>query len=425
MILSFRTKNFRSFAEDAIISMRPVRAYKEHWENLHHSNEVDVLKVAAVYGPNASGKSNLVKAIDFMRRTVLDSLRRSSVDKIDVEPFALDEKKILEPSEFDIEMLIGDYVYRYGFSTRADSIVAEWLYRSHGGARSVAQPLFIREGVKILEANKHILREIGFLDIKTLLSNSLLLPRLDQLNNETAKRIMRWFAHLQVLSGSRSQRYGVFSAHQINNAEFHDGMMRFLKFADSSIKDAFVKSRTVEWEDLPMRMRMALPNRKKENISFEERTVLVARMNRQGMQVPFDLEEKESEGTIKMFELSGPLTDILKEGHTLVIDEMEAKLHPLLTKRIIRLFSSQDWNPNNAQLIFVTHDVTIMRHAGLRRDQIWFCDKNRYGVSDLYCLAEIKSISKARKEDNLEKKYLEGRFGAVPRFESTPIVPKG
>lgn len=411
MILSFRTKNFRSFAEDAIISMRPVRAYKEHWENLHHTNEMDVLKVAAVYGPNASGKSNLVKAIAFMRRTVLDSLRRSSVDKIDVEPFALDEQKILEPSEFDIEMLIGDYVYRYGFSAKADSIVAEWLYRSHGGARSVAQPLFIREGGKILEANKRIFREIGFLDIKTLLSNSLLLPRLDQLNNETAKRIMRWFAHLQVMSGSRSQRYSAFSARKINNTEFHDGMMRFLKFADSSIKDVLVKSRTVEWE--------------KENISFEEHTVLVARMNRQGKQVPFDLGEKESEGTIKMFELSGPLTDILNEGHTLVIDEMEAKLHPLLTKRIIYLFSSQDWNPNNAQLIFITHDATIMRHAGLRRDQIWFCDKNRYGVSDLYSLAEIKSTAKARKEDNLEKKYLEGRFGAVPRFESTPsLFPK-
>lgn len=411
MILSFRTKNFRSFAEDAIISMRPVRAYKEHWENLHHTNEMDVLKVAAVYGPNASGKSNLVKAIAFMRRTVLDSLRRSSVDKIDVEPFALDEQKILEPSEFDIEMLIGDYVYRYGFSAKADSIVAEWLYRSHGGARSVAQPLFIREGGKILEANKRIFREIGFLDIKTLLSNSLLLPRLDQLNNETAKRIMRWFAHLQVMSGSRSQRYSAFSARKINNTEFHDGMMRFLKFADSSIKDVLVKSRTVEWE--------------KENISFEEHTVLVARMNRQGKQVPFDLGEKESEGTIKMFELSGPLTDILNEGHTLVIDEMEAKLHPLLTKRIIYLFSSQDWNQNNAQLIFITHDATIMRHAGLRRDQIWFCDKNRYGVSDLYSLAEIKSTAKARKEDNLEKKYLEGRFGAVPRFENTPsLFPK-
>lgn len=411
MILSFRTKNFRSFAEDAIISMRPVRAYKEHWENLHHTNEMDVLKVAAVYGPNASGKSNLVKAIAFMRRTVLDSLRRSSVDKIDVEPFALDEQKILEPSEFDIEMLIGDYVYRYGFSAKADSIVAEWLYRSHGGARSVAQPLFIREGGKILEANKRIFREIGFLDIKTLLSNSLLLPRLDQLNNETAKRIMRWFAHLQVMSGSRSQRYSAFSVRKINNTEFHNGMMRFLKFADSSIKDVLVKSRTVEWE--------------KENISFEEHTVLVARMNRQGKQVPFDLGEKESEGTIKMFELSGPLTDILNEGHTLVIDEMEAKLHPLLTKRIIYLFSSQDWNPNNAQLIFITHDATIMRHAGLRRDQIWFCDKNRYGVSDLYSLAEIKSTAKARKEDNLEKKYLEGRFGAVPRFESTSsLFPK-
>lgn len=417
MILSFRTRNFRSFAEDVVISMRPVRAYKEHGENMHHINDVDVLKVAAVYGPNASGKSNLVKAIAFMRRTVVDSLKRGSVDKIDVEPFDLDEQKRMEPSEFDIEILIGDYVYRYGFSVRDDSVVAEWLYRSRGGARSVARTLFIREGNKILESNSRILREMDFLDMKTLLSNSLLLPRLDQLNNETAKKIMRWFANLQVLFGSRSQRYGAFSVRHIDDVEFRDKMMQFLRFADSSIKDVYVKSRAVEWEELPMRMRMALPRKARESFAVEEHTVLVSRFDRQGKQVPFDLEEKESEGTIKMFELSGPLTDILKNGRTLVIDEMEAKLHPLLTKRIVSLFSSEIWNPKNAQLIFITHDVTIMRHSGLRRDQIWFCDKDRYGVSDLYSLAEVKSTAKARREDNLEKKYLEGRFGAVPRFE--------
>jgi len=117
-----------------------------------------------------------------------------------------------------------------------------------------------------------------------------------------------------------------------------------------------------------------------------------------------------------MFELSGPLTDILNKGGVLVIDEMEAKLHPLLTRRIVRVFNTPQTNPQNAQLILVTHDATLLHLGRLRRDQIWFCEKDRSGASSLYCLAEIRSTAKARREDNLEKKYLEGRFGAIPSF---------
>lgn len=415
MILSFRVKNFRSFAEDAVLSMRPVKAYKERPENIFRQNNVDVLKIAGVYGANASGKSNLVKAIRAMRKILLGSLRRSSVDDIEAEPFELDVDKRTSPTEFDMEMLIDNHVYRYGFSVTKQAVSSEWLFRSLGGQRSVERVLFIREANTLLESNKQAMPELKAFDMKTLLVNSLLLPRLDQLNNVVAKRIMRWFYDVHVLSGSYSSDYGGYSASHFDDDDFHGKMMRILQLADSSIEDVSVKKQEMYVRELPIHIRMKLP-RDAKGMSVESQTVLVSRRDSNGERVSFDIDEKESEGTRKMFELSGPLTDILNTGSILVIDEMEAKLHPLLTRKLVGLFRSAEWNPKNAQLVFVTHDATLLLHAGLRRDQIWFCEKGRSCASELYCLSEVKASEKARREDNLEKKYLEGRFGAVPRF---------
>ena len=415
MILSFRVKNFRSFAEDAVLSLRPVQAYKEHQENIFRNDNVEVLKIAGVYGANASGKSNLVKAIRTMRRILLGSLRRSSVDDIEAEPFELDVDKRTSPTEFDMEMFIDNHVYRYGFSVTKQAVASEWLFRSLGGQRSVERVLFIREGNALLESSKQLLPELKTFEMNTLLSNSLLLPRLDQLNNVAAKKIMRWFYDVRVLSGSYSSDYGGYSASHFDENGFHDKMMRILRLADSSIEDVSVKKQEMSVGALPLHIRMQLP-RSAKDVSVESQSVLVSRRDSIGVSIPFDIDEKESEGTRKMFELSGPLTDILNTGSNLVIDEMEAKLHPLLTRKLVGLFRSAEWNPKNAQLIFVTHDVTLLLHAGLRRDQIWFCEKGKSCVSELYCLSEVKSTVKARREDNLEKKYLEGRFGAVPKF---------
>ena len=415
MILSFRVKNFRSIADDAILSMRPVKAYKEHLGNVHHSEIVDILKVAGVYGANASGKSNLVKAFGAMRNILLGSLRRSSVDDIDTEPFELDPAKLDEPSEFDMEMLVGDYVYRYGFSVTQKMVVAEWLFRSSGEQRAISKPLFIRDGAAILEHNKRVLRELDTFDIATLLPNALLLPRLDQLNNAISKDIMGWFKNLNALSGSFSSRYTDYSTRHINDVAFRDNMLRLIRMADNSIQDVSVNTREMRIDDLPPRIRRAIPDEAKVR-SIEAKEVMVVRKDASGADVAFDMDEKESEGTIKIFELSGPITDILNHGSILVIDEMEAKLHPSLSRRLVLLFLSERSNPNHAQLIFVTHDATLLHTVGLRRDQVWFCEKDISGRSNFYCLAEIRSESKTRKQDNLEKKYLEGRFGAVPYF---------
>lgn len=416
MILSFRVKNFRSFSDDAIISMRPIKAYKEHEGNIYqHNKNVEILKIAGIYGANSSGKSNFIRAIGCMRYILFDSLRRSSVDEIDAETFELDAKKKRSPTEFDVEMLIDNYVYRYGFSVRRDRVIAEWLYRSLGGQRSVVQTLFIREKDSILTADSRLFGEGSRFDITTLLPNALLLPRLDQLNNSIAKAVMGWFRNLKVLSGLSSFSYAEYSVRHVDNVEFREKMKAIIRLADSSIENISVDMQRIDINELPQDFRRKLLNEKRDGF-VEARTVLVERRDVQGNHVPFDLDEKESEGTKKIFEMSGPLVDILNSGAILVIDELEAKLHPALTRKLLSLFQSERWNPKNAQLIFVTHDVTLLRYAKLRRDQIWFCEKGKECRSELYCLAEIKSSARTRQDDNIEKRYLEGRYGALPEF---------
>lgn len=402
MLISFRFKNFRSFAGEASLSMRPIKAYGEYPENVSSADNSKVLKVAAIYGANASGKSNVIKGLGAMRNIVLHSLRMSSVDTLEVEPFALDEESISRPTLFEVSMALNGKMFRYGFAATTEHIEAEWLGVSVGGPRSVERMLFTREGTVIESFNRRYLPELAKFEVSTLLPNALILPRLDQLNNAIAKAAMKWFSDLAVLSGSRSSRYGLYSADHIQDSAFHARMLQFIRFADSSIEDVSVSGRDVGWDEMR-------PPRRLQDVT-------VTRTSRQGQAVPFEMNGKESEGTAKMFELSGPLTDILNKGGVLVIDEMEAKLHPLLTRRIVRVFNTPQTNPQNAQLILVTHDATLLHLGRLRRDQIWFCEKDRSGASSLYCLAEIRSTAKARREDNLEKKYLEGRFGAIPSF---------
>lgn len=415
MLISFRMENFRSFAEQAMISMRPVKAYGEHLENQVEVDGCTLLKVAAIYGPNASGKSNVVKGFATMRRLVLGSLQLSSVDALKVEPFELDVEKMDAPTLFEISILLRGRICRYGFAATHERIFAEWLGMSRVGSRVVERMLFAREGNSLDSFSRRSLPELVKMDMSTLLPNALLLPRLDQLNNAVAKAVMRWFKNMAVLSGSESSMYGRYSSEHIGDDLFHERMMQFIRFADSSISDVSTRIQEMRWEDLPSEIRNRRV-RPKGFVSAEAVEVFVARHNRQGDVVSFEIDDKESEGTAKMFELSGPLTDILNTGSVLVIDEMEAKLHPLLTRRIVRVFNSAVTNPHNAQLVFVSHDATLLHSARLRRDQVWFCEKDRFGASSLYCLAEIRSTAKARREDNLEKKYLEGRFGAIPRF---------
>jgi len=423
MLLSFRVRNFRSIAGEVVLSLRPVDAYHELEENIITKARVKALNTVAIYGANASGKSNIVKAARFMQRTVMRSNRVNSVDSLHTDPFLLDPSMAAVPSLFEMEFVIDERVYRYGFELTDYAIQSEWLFTSLGGTRTVERPLFIREGNTLTRTNRRLMPETVKFDMSTLLPNALLLPRLDQLNGAVAKRMMRWFADLKVLSASNTSGFSEYTTHALSNQSMHDEILRFVRLADHVVDDVRSETQEMDFSTLPSVLRRAVASGEAQ-IATKRQIVNMMRKDVDGNSVTFDLSTQESEGTAKMYSLAGPLVDILKNGYIAFVDELEAMLHPILTRKIIRMFSNPEINGNSAQLVFVSHDALQfkMGFGRLRRDQIWLCDKDSRGRTDLYCISDMKSNARIRREEDFGRKYLEGRYGGVPVFASAEVV---
>ena len=418
MLLSFRVRNYRSIAKEALLSLQPVTAFHEQPENIQSCERFSALNVVAIYGANASGKSNLVKAAAFMRKTLLHSSRVGSVDELHVEPFMLDKQIAASPSLFEMTFAVGSQVYRYGFELTNTTVESEWLFVSNGGKRSVEKTLFIRQKNGFLKKNLTGMPELGSFDINTLLANALVLARLDQLNGKTAKMIMRWFSDLRVLSGSSMAGFDTYTLNELANPTHRRDVLDFIRLADRVIEDVKSESQEIDLPDIPAALRRIIVVNNPGGHAVRE-IVQVMRRDSTGDMISFDMGRQESEGTMKMFALAGPFTDILRNGYVAFVDELEAKLHPILTRRIIMMFNDPKINSHNAQLIFVSHDALQFKQGfgRMRRDQIWFCEKNHLGMTDLYCLSDFKNGIRVRQEEDFGKKYLEGRYGAVPEFD--------
>ena len=414
MLQSFRCSNFRSFQREASLSLEPVVAFHEHEDNVFLDGKFRVLGQAAIYGANASGKSNIVKAIGFMRYFVLESSRLGSIDSIPVEPFLLNQENRSRPSLFEASFVLGGTSFRYGFLVTRNDVEEEWLYVSDG-PRKKDRLCFERLGKSIQYGSGMPGSGRKAVPENSLLPNALLLPRLDQNNIDTAKAVMRLFSELVVLSGSNDELFEDYTSKALSSTIAHDSIVGIVRLADKTIVDIGVNRKTIPVGALPPAIRSALPSRIVERESFDKNLVSMIRPDTQGASVPFDMERFESEGTMKMFRLSGPFHDILENGRTAIVDELEAKLHPHLVRKILSLFQSGETNPKHAQLVFVTHDTHLLSFGNLRRDQVWFCEKDASGASDFYALAEMKGIQ-IRKSANFERQYINGRYGAIPFF---------
>ena len=414
MIQSFRCSNFRSFKDEASLSLEPIPAFHEFPGNIFQDGAFRVLGQAAIYGANASGKSNVVKAIGFMRNFVLISSRLGSVDAIPVEPFLLHPESGVRPSLFEVAFIHEGVSFRYGFCVSRNVVEEEWLYRSEAPRRKdrlcfERQAGNIQYGPGIPTAGRKAV------NAATLLPNALLLPRLDQNNVETAKTVMRFFSGLVVLSGSNDERFENYTSQALSQTDSRGALLEIIRLADRTISDVGIDRKTISVGALPPPVRAALPSRLAEAENLDQTNVKMIRPDTAGTPVSFDMDGQESEGTAKLFHLSGPFHDILQNGRTAVVDELEAKLHPHLVAKILSLFQSRETNPRNAQLVFVTHDTHLLSFGNLRRDQVWFCEKDASGASDFYSLAEMKGVQ-VRKEANLERQYIRGRYGAIPFF---------
>ncbi|MDY6804632.1 MAG: ATP-binding protein [Cyanobacteriota bacterium] len=415
MLIQFTVGNYLSFKEPVTLSMTATDE-RAKFEKLNEDNvfkiddELSLLKSAAVYGANASGKSNLVKAMAFMRWFVLNSSRQTQVnDLINVEEFRLSTETEGKPSFFEIIFILEGRVYRYGFEVDKRRVVSEWLFHVPKVKES---NLFKRNGNEI--KMKKVFKEGNLIADKTR-NNALFLSVNAQFNGEISTKIFLWFeSKFNVVSGIYTDIYKDLTIEYFSDKK--NDILELINKFDLGIDDIKIDIDTwkVSADNLPNSMpedviKFILDS----EIQTDNIQTFHKKYDSEGEEVSLailDFDENESEGTKKLFALAVPILDTLKNGEVLAIDELDARFHPLMTRTIIDLFNSKDTNPYNAQLIFMTHDTNLLSNTIFRRDQIWFVEKNKEGVSDLYSLVEFKVDNNA----DFENDYIKGKYGAIP-----------
>jgi uncharacterized protein len=419
MMIEFSTGNFRSFKETVTLSFVAANIHSQppalDSDNVFVVDEqLSLLKSLALYGANASGKSNVVAALRFMRFFVLNSLRDLRVSQsLTVEPFRLSMETLGQPSHFEIVVRLDGVIYRYGFELIAERITSEWLFHATGKREAY---LFKRD-VDGITVNQRTFPEGQGLEPRTR-TDALFLSVAAQFNSERALRVIRWFNELVINLGIEDPAALRNARQQFSRLEDRQAVIAFIKQLDLGIENLAPDRQFVEQLELPVddaepstipcKVRGTIPRIKTFHWRYDSAGNVVDLE-------PLDLDENESQGTQRLFILAQPLLHALRTGGILAIDEIDARLHPLLTRAIVRLFNSQETNPHNAQLIFTTHDTNLLDARLLRRDQIWFVEKSRRGVSDLYSLVEYRIDKRiVRNDASFEKDYIAGRYGAIP-----------
>jgi AAA15 family ATPase/GTPase len=416
MIVEFTVGNFLSFNEKRTISFE-AKGISELKQNVINTGNGKLLRSLVIYGANSSGKSNLIKAFNRMRSSVLQSVKLNDSDKLEYFPFSLSVTDWNEPTFFEIIFIREGQRFRYGFEYNQTEIINEWLFV---GKVKSEKPFFIRtaDGIGVSEHFK----EGKGKEVATN-NNRLFLSLVAQLNGSVSKQVMDCFLGYSVLSGVEHESYSGHSIKMFNeHSKGYDDALNLFQKLQLGFKDIEVIESDFTPANLPKDMPSYMKNEIIKNLSGEKAVTLNTIHNmydREGKAVAtlsWDQEEHESAGTKKIMDLSAPVFDALSQGKTLIIDELDSKLHPLITIRIVNLFNSSDTNPNNAQLLFATHDTNLLSIDIFRRDQIWFTEKDERERTDLYSLYDfnLPDGSKVRNDSNLEKNYIRGRYGAIP-----------
>ena len=423
MLIQFSIKNFRTFKDKATLSFIASNYDKDtrEEENVYNDNNYNlrILKSAVIYGANASGKSKFLEALIFMKKFVINSSKNSQKgDKISVEPFRLNTESEKQPSEFEVIFTHNDIMYRYGFEVNNKLVISEWLYTK---PKTKEIELFYREFQKF-EIHKRSFQKGRTLIKEDLIrDNALFLSVAAQFNEKTSVDIIKWFKSLGTISGVKEEGYEGFTINKTQDSNFKNRILDLLKAADLGIQDIQVEM--LDLDKLPAEMPKELKefilkkSQEDEDAEFlsdvltqhkkyDENKKVVGNVN-------FSLDFDESFGTRKFFALTGPVLDSIDNGHTLVIDELDSKLHPNLVCKIVSLFNSKETNPKNAQLLFNTHDTNLLSSGLFRRDQVWFTEKNRLGEGKIFSLGDFKS-DEVRKSELFEENYIRGKYGAIP-----------
>jgi AAA15 family ATPase/GTPase len=420
IIQEFSFGNFRSFKDIQTLNLSAAKIKSKN-ENIDISNTINYnqhsfLKSKAIYGANASGKSNIIKAFVTFIKVIKSSVKDEKILSL-VDPFRLSTETENEPSFFQIIFWHKNVKYRYGFELDDDNIFAEWLY-AKPGEREL--PYFIRDNQEIIEIDKTNFTE-GY-KLVTLFddnseeneifrNNSLFLSSLASLGfGKLSKELINELTSILVINGLGHRGMYAYAGDSLSDSKRKKYIIDFLKQGDIGIED--IDSLELSSDDLPENVD---EETKKDFDKEKKRKLLISIRKKFNKNLEFEDNETfsfrvhESEGTLKLFELSPFIYEALKENRPIIIDEFDARFHPLLTKKILELFNSTQ--NSGAQLLFTTHDTNLLSADLLRRDQIEFVEKDKYGASHLYSLVQFKGI---RNTASFEKDYIQGKFGAIP-----------
>jgi len=441
MIIEFVTENFRSVKNEQVFSLVAEGEKDNHEKNFYRPQTAGnqaILKSAAIYGPNASGKTTILESILRLKSLVLSSMENKIDEEISgYDPHRLNLQCENKPTKFEIEFLAPDLYndniyqkYNYSIAYNATAILSEELvvYKSTKPSnlykRELGSPV---EWGNSLRGKKQSIESI-------LLDNQLFLSVAGNTKDHPLTVIYRFFRDCinsfhqdRIMGGTASDSQTRRQLRNEDSQTFNDKLVQFLKAADTGIQGIRVKEVKVDNLGLENSAPIDLPDEVLELIKKELSNRPYASHDKyDGDELvgihEFDL-MAESQGTIQLFDMAGPIIETLQKGSTMVIDEISTSLHPDITKYIISLFHNEKTNPQNAQLIFSTHDITTLTSDLLRRDQVWFTQKDQFGSTALYSLLEFgKDV--VRKETNFGSWYLKGKFGALPFVDKSLFSPE-
>ena len=417
MFIEFKVTNFRSIHNTQTLSMVAGTGTELKEHNMLASglsSLPDILRSSVIYGPNAAGKSNLLRAVHFMQSFVLTSQSLQEGQDINVTPFLLNSKSRTEPSEFEVIFVQDKVRYQYGFAVNNLRVMNEWLlaYPEGRPQRWYERKYDQQKGSDTWYFGSRFSGPRTMIDVwqKATRQNGLFLSTAIQLNSEQLKPVFNWFQQKLAVILPVGDMNLQFSIEQCTSEDGKKQVMEFMNSADISITGIELKKIPFSPDILPTNMSQEIKEHLIRDFQSKEMTTVrfLHKTDNKDI-VSFDISD-ESGGTQKLFAFAGPLLDVLAKGRILLVDELDTSLHPLMVRFLISLIHNPEVNRSNAQLVFTTHDSSVLDTEIFRRDQVWFVEKNAENATRLYPLTEFSP----RKGEALERGYLNGRYGALP-----------
>lgn len=441
MLVQLAIENYKSIEEEIVLKMMAsgLKCHPNHKVKTKFNEPAELLRLGALYGANASGKTNLIEAVLLVQNLIVEGTQPGEI--IDSKPFKLSEGFRSSPTTIEFVIYLEGQLYTYGLSVTKKEVVEEWLFAQRPGAKE--RKLFERiskndhalvETGKSLEAEDYSKKVLEMVARSTRV-NQLYLHELVDKNHPGIRNLIDWFKNsLTVIPAVAPYRQLTLRA--VKDLDFTDFVSRVLKRVGTGIERVESRERKVDIErDLTMYPKalreqmsaklnemegdqgifisselMQRVYEKKDGEIIEYRLETIHK-DKEGNEVAFEMED-ESDGTLRLMHLIPLLADVKKESKVVFVDELDRRMHPLLSKTLIRLFDEITPEKNSSQLFFTTHDTNLFDQELLRRDELWVMQKNNYGATNLKSIHEFN----IRNDKKLDKDYLLGRFGGVPNI---------